>query len=78
MRRMHRLPTQGQLRRLCTVSQRQVTSNMQTAAMREVDRKEGEWLALFHFKDTTFSVFYGMLQRSMKEEDKCIGIRARE
>lgn len=43
---MHRLPTQGQLWRLCTVSQRQVAPDMQAATMREVDRKEGEWEAL--------------------------------
>lgn len=43
---MHRLPTQGQLRRLCSVSQRQVAPDMQAEAVREVDRKEGELEAL--------------------------------
>lgn len=41
VRRVHRLPAQGQLRRLCTLSQRQVASDMQAETMREVDRKEG-------------------------------------
>jgi hypothetical protein len=29
MRRMHRMPAQGQLRRLCAVSQRQVAPDLQ-------------------------------------------------
>lgn len=41
MRRVHRLSAKRQLWRLCTLSQRQITPNMQAEEMRETHRKEG-------------------------------------
>lgn len=40
---MCRMSKEGQLRRMCAMPQRQVTSNMQTATMRETNRKKGKF-----------------------------------
>lgn len=44
---MYRMSAQRQLRRLRALSQRQVASNMQAAAVREVNRKKGKWMPRF-------------------------------
>lgn len=47
MRRVHRLPAEGQLRRLRALPQRQVPPDLQTAALREAHREKGRLMCSF-------------------------------